>query len=263
MIAPALKTGKLTIVANAMAREVMTNDEGLATGVSYIDTQKLTEHQVRAKVVVVAASCCESARLLLNSKSTRHPGGLANSSGVRRQVPHRFDRAQRERLHSRAARHAALQPGRRRRHAPLRAVVGEQQGAGLPARLPHRARRRQRHARLRLRLAACRTIRRAAAAATARSSRTNTGATTAPTSASPAAANRWLARIATARSIRTSVDRVRHPGTALQPHVERPRAAAGQAHAGDLPRHHRGDGRDPDHRRCRRRSRTTAWRSAA
>ena len=82
MLPPALKTGKLTIVANAMAREVMTNDEGLATGVSYIDTQKLTEHQVRAKVVVLAASCCESARLLLNSKSTRHPGGLANSSGV-------------------------------------------------------------------------------------------------------------------------------------------------------------------------------------
>jgi choline dehydrogenase-like flavoprotein len=82
MLPPALKTGKLTIVPNAMAREVTTNDEGLATGVSYIDANKLTEHQVRAKAVVLAASCCESARLLLNSKSTRHPGGLANSSGV-------------------------------------------------------------------------------------------------------------------------------------------------------------------------------------
>ena len=82
MIPPALKTGKLTILANAMAREVVTNDEGLATGVSYVDSVKLTEHQVRAKAVVLAASCCESARLLLNSKSTRHPGGLANSSGA-------------------------------------------------------------------------------------------------------------------------------------------------------------------------------------
>ncbi|HWJ56696.1 MAG TPA: GMC family oxidoreductase [Vicinamibacterales bacterium] len=82
MLPPALKTGKLTIVANAMAREVMTDAEGLATGVSYIDTQKNAEYQVRAKAVVLAASCCESARLLLNSKSTRHPGGLANSSGV-------------------------------------------------------------------------------------------------------------------------------------------------------------------------------------
>ena len=49
MLPPALKTGKLTIVANAMAREVMTDAEGLATGVSYIDTQKNAEHQVRAQ----------------------------------------------------------------------------------------------------------------------------------------------------------------------------------------------------------------------
>jgi choline dehydrogenase-like flavoprotein len=82
MIPPALKTGKLTILPNAMAREVTTNDEGLATGVSYVDSVKRTEHQVRARAVVLAASCCESARLLLNSKSTRHPGGLANSSGT-------------------------------------------------------------------------------------------------------------------------------------------------------------------------------------
>jgi choline dehydrogenase-like flavoprotein len=82
MLPPALKTGKLTIVANAMAREVTTDAEGLATGVSYIDTQKRTELQVRAKVVVLAASCCESARLLLNSRSTRHPNGLSNSSNV-------------------------------------------------------------------------------------------------------------------------------------------------------------------------------------
>ena len=37
---------------------------------------------MRARVVVLAASCCESARLLLNSKSSRFPNGLANSSGV-------------------------------------------------------------------------------------------------------------------------------------------------------------------------------------
>jgi choline dehydrogenase-like flavoprotein len=64
-----------------MAREVTTNDEGLATGVSYIDTKTGRETQVRARIVVLAASACESARLLLNSKSARHPNGLANSSG--------------------------------------------------------------------------------------------------------------------------------------------------------------------------------------
>ena len=82
MLPPALKTGRLTVVPNAMAREVMTDASGLATGVSYVNTETLAEHQVRARIVVLAASCCESARLLLNSKSSRFPNGLANSSGV-------------------------------------------------------------------------------------------------------------------------------------------------------------------------------------
>jgi choline dehydrogenase-like flavoprotein len=82
MLPPARQTGRLTIVANAMAREVTTNADGLATGVSYIDTLTNTEYQVRARIVVLAASCCESARLLLNSKSSRFSNGLANSSGV-------------------------------------------------------------------------------------------------------------------------------------------------------------------------------------
>jgi len=82
MLPPALQTGRLTIVPNAMAREVTVGADGLATGISYIDTQSNTEYQVRARVVVLAASCCESARLLLNSKSTLFPDGLANSSGV-------------------------------------------------------------------------------------------------------------------------------------------------------------------------------------
>jgi choline dehydrogenase-like flavoprotein len=37
---------------------------------------------VRARIVVLAASACESARLLLNSKSAKFPQGLANSSGT-------------------------------------------------------------------------------------------------------------------------------------------------------------------------------------
>jgi choline dehydrogenase-like flavoprotein len=61
---------------------VTTGADGLATGVSYVNKADRTEHQVRARIVVLAASCCESARLLLNSKSTRFPDGLANSSGV-------------------------------------------------------------------------------------------------------------------------------------------------------------------------------------
>jgi choline dehydrogenase-like flavoprotein len=82
LIYPALKTGNIDIVANAMAREVLTNKEGLATGVSYVLKDDMMEYQVSGKVVILAASACESARLLLNSKSQRHPNGLANSSNV-------------------------------------------------------------------------------------------------------------------------------------------------------------------------------------
>lgn len=82
LVKPALNTGNLNVLANAMAREVITNNEGLATGISYVNKEDGQEYQVNAKVVVLAASACESARLLLNSKSSRNQNGLANSSGV-------------------------------------------------------------------------------------------------------------------------------------------------------------------------------------
>jgi choline dehydrogenase-like flavoprotein len=82
LIPPALATGRLTLVTNAMAREILVNDEGKAAGVSYIDRITRREQQVRAKAVVLGASTGESTRLLLNSKSRRFPNGLANSSGV-------------------------------------------------------------------------------------------------------------------------------------------------------------------------------------
>jgi len=82
LVIPAIKTGNLTVIANAMAREVLTDDKGLATGISYINKDDMQEYQVKGKIVILGASACESARLLLNSKSSVHPGGLANSSGV-------------------------------------------------------------------------------------------------------------------------------------------------------------------------------------
>jgi choline dehydrogenase-like flavoprotein len=82
LIKPAIATGKVDLFDMAMVREVLTNKEGLATGVSYVSKKDLQEYQVKGRTVVVAASACESARLLLNSKSIRHPNGLANSSNV-------------------------------------------------------------------------------------------------------------------------------------------------------------------------------------
>src|SRR5215813_2272361 len=82
LVAPALATGKLTLLTNAMAREVTVGADGLASGVSYINKTTGADEHVRARVVVLAASAMETARLLLNSKSSRFPNGLANSSGV-------------------------------------------------------------------------------------------------------------------------------------------------------------------------------------
>lgn len=81
MIFPAMKTGRLTVITGAMARELLTNGDGNVTAVSYVDKATRGEKQVRCRAVVVAASACESARLLLNSKSSRFSNGLANSSG--------------------------------------------------------------------------------------------------------------------------------------------------------------------------------------
>ncbi len=79
---PALATGDLDIVSNAMAREVTMDAAGKATGVIYIDKTTGQEHAVKGKVVVLAASSAESVRIMLNSKSARFPNGIANSSGL-------------------------------------------------------------------------------------------------------------------------------------------------------------------------------------
>jgi len=82
LVKPAMKNGQVDLYTLAMVKEVLTNDSGQATGVSYIYKPDMKEYKIRAKVVVLAASACETARLLLNSKSKNHPNGLANGSGM-------------------------------------------------------------------------------------------------------------------------------------------------------------------------------------
>lgn len=82
MIPPAQKTGRLTLITNAMARELIVGKSGKVEAVSYIDKKTRSEQQVHARAVVLGASACESARLLLNSRSPLFPDGLANGSGV-------------------------------------------------------------------------------------------------------------------------------------------------------------------------------------
>jgi choline dehydrogenase-like flavoprotein len=82
LLPAALATGRLTLVTGAMAREVTSDAEGRATGVTYVRTRDGSHAHVSARIVVLAASACESARILLNSRSPRFPTGLANSSGA-------------------------------------------------------------------------------------------------------------------------------------------------------------------------------------
>jgi choline dehydrogenase-like flavoprotein len=82
MIPPAQATGRFTMIANAMARELVFGKSGKVEAATYIDKPTRNENRVYARAFVVAASACESARLLLNSRSSDSPNGLANSSGV-------------------------------------------------------------------------------------------------------------------------------------------------------------------------------------
>jgi choline dehydrogenase-like flavoprotein len=82
LVKPAMATGNVDVVPMAMAREVLTNEQGLATGISYVSKDDMMEYQVMGRTVILAASACESSRLMLNSKSKAHPNGLCNSSNV-------------------------------------------------------------------------------------------------------------------------------------------------------------------------------------
>jgi choline dehydrogenase-like flavoprotein len=88
LIYPAMDTGHLTLRTNSIAREILVDTKtGNAKGVSFIDSETGRTYDALATVVVVAASTLESARLLLLSKSSAHPNGIANSSN---HVGHNF-----------------------------------------------------------------------------------------------------------------------------------------------------------------------------
>jgi len=88
LIYPAMDTGNLTLRTQSIAREVLVDAAtGKAKGVSFVDADSGRTLEAKAKVVVLAASTLESARLLMLSKSRQHPNGIGNSSG---HVGHNF-----------------------------------------------------------------------------------------------------------------------------------------------------------------------------
>ena len=89
-IAPAEKTGFVTVFHDCIVREILVSDENRATGVRYLHRVHQKDGEVRGRAVVVACACVQSIALLMMSKSTRYPKGLANSSGQlgRHFIPH-------------------------------------------------------------------------------------------------------------------------------------------------------------------------------
>ncbi|WP_116126932.1 GMC family oxidoreductase [Lewinella sp. IMCC34183] len=83
LVIPAMNSvGQVDLYTNSMAREVITDSTGRATGVSYVSKEDRREYTIKGKVVVLAAGSCETARLLLNSHAPGQENGLGNGSGV-------------------------------------------------------------------------------------------------------------------------------------------------------------------------------------
>jgi choline dehydrogenase-like flavoprotein len=74
-------SGNLELRTNVIAKNILMNQDGKASGVAYVDRATRQEQEVYGRAVVVAASCLETARIMLNSKSRQWPAGIANSSG--------------------------------------------------------------------------------------------------------------------------------------------------------------------------------------
>jgi choline dehydrogenase-like flavoprotein len=73
----ALNTGNCELRTQCMAKEILTDDHGRATGVAYFDENGRSQVQP-ADIVIVSSAAIESARLLLNSRSRLFPNGLGN-----------------------------------------------------------------------------------------------------------------------------------------------------------------------------------------
>ncbi len=76
VIPRAIKTGHCDLRTNAIARKIVVDDKGKATGVEYVQNGQLNEQPCR--LVIVSCSATESPRLLFNSATKMFPNGLGN-----------------------------------------------------------------------------------------------------------------------------------------------------------------------------------------
>ena len=80
----ALASGNCELVTGAMIERIDTDSQGNAVGVTYFaeENGSLRRVSVTAKHVVCASGAVETARLLLNSASGKHPDGLGNENDL-------------------------------------------------------------------------------------------------------------------------------------------------------------------------------------
>lgn len=78
VIPRAIETGLCDLRTDCVAKEVLVDSRGRARAVAYFQGRQYYEQP--CKVVVLAASATETARLLLNSKSKLYPRGLGNNN---------------------------------------------------------------------------------------------------------------------------------------------------------------------------------------
>jgi choline dehydrogenase-like flavoprotein len=82
-IAAARATGRLTTRTDAVVSRITVDERsGLVDGAVFVDRLTKREHRVYSDVVLLCASAIESLRLMLVSRSPRHPNGLGNSTGL-------------------------------------------------------------------------------------------------------------------------------------------------------------------------------------
>jgi len=78
-VRPALEHSNVTLLTNAQAVKLETNERGTAVSEVVVERDGATERYA-ADVVVVAAGAANTAKLLLLSANDKHPNGLANGS---------------------------------------------------------------------------------------------------------------------------------------------------------------------------------------
>jgi choline dehydrogenase-like flavoprotein len=81
IIPQALATGRCEIRPDSYVRKIELDQQGRAVGAVYLDKSG-KENLQHARAVVVSSNGSETPRLLLLSKSSKFPDGLANSSGL-------------------------------------------------------------------------------------------------------------------------------------------------------------------------------------